>query len=242
MYSGGRCRRRDSESPRACPAFLRATTSRSDDGRLAARAPVDDVLAAIDQALFVEADEGLAHGAGEMLVHGEVLARTSRTDAPRRFICSRMLPPYCSLPLPDALDEFFAAQCRWRLLPSLASWRSTIIWVAMPAWSVPGSQSVCAQHAMPADEDVHLRVVEHVAHVQAAGDVGRRQQDVKTGLVSPGAGVSAWKRFSLTQYSAQRCSMPAGIVSLWQFVRHKTDASFGRTEDDELRKLLKIKV
>ena len=33
------------------------------DGRLAARAPVDHVLAAIDQALFVEADERLAHGA-----------------------------------------------------------------------------------------------------------------------------------------------------------------------------------
>ncbi len=26
-------------------------------------------------------------------------------------------------------------------LPSFASWRSTTIWVAMPAWSRPGSQS-----------------------------------------------------------------------------------------------------
>ncbi len=27
------------------------------------------------------------------------------------------------------------------MFPLAASWRSTIIWVAMPAWSVPGSQS-----------------------------------------------------------------------------------------------------
>ena len=29
----------------------------------------------------------------------------------------------------------------WRLVPSRASSRSTMSWVAMPAWSVPGSQS-----------------------------------------------------------------------------------------------------
>jgi len=36
-----------------------------------------------------------------------------------------------------------------------------------------------ALHAMPAGEDVHLGLVEHVAHVEAAGDVWRRQQDGK---------------------------------------------------------------
>ena len=34
-----------------------------------------------------------------------------------------------------------------------------------------------AQHAVPASEDVHLGLVEHVAHVEASGDVGRREQD-----------------------------------------------------------------
>ena len=36
------------------------------DGGLAARAPVDDVGAAIDEALLVEADEGFADGDGEV--------------------------------------------------------------------------------------------------------------------------------------------------------------------------------
>ena len=49
------------------------------DGGVAARAPVDHVLAAIDQALFVEADEDLADGAGEARVEREALAATSRS-------------------------------------------------------------------------------------------------------------------------------------------------------------------
>ena len=52
-----------------------------------------------------------------------------------------MAEPYWLLPLPDAFGEGFAAEVAARLLPSAASWRSTIICVAMPAWSVPGTQS-----------------------------------------------------------------------------------------------------
>ena len=42
--------------------------------RVAAGAPVDDVVAAVDQPLVVELDEDLAHRAREPLVHGEALA------------------------------------------------------------------------------------------------------------------------------------------------------------------------
>src|SRR5439155_11273159 len=41
---------------------------------LAARAPVDDAMAAIDQAFFVELPEHQQHGAGVLLVEGEALA------------------------------------------------------------------------------------------------------------------------------------------------------------------------
>src|SRR5690606_8587534 len=37
----------------------------------APRAPVDDVVAPVDQPLLIEADEDLAHGAGEARVQGE---------------------------------------------------------------------------------------------------------------------------------------------------------------------------
>ena len=68
-----------------------------------------------------------------------------------------------------------------------------------------------AAHAMPADDDVHLRLVEHVAHVQAAGHIGRRQdqREYRLLLVRQ-AGCSTWNSFSRTQYSAQRGSITPG--------------------------------
>ena len=56
----------------------------------------------------------------------------------------------------------------------------------MPAWSVPGTQrAVSPQHAVPAGQDVRLGVLEHVAHVQVAGDVGRREEHGKGGAAVP---------------------------------------------------------
>ena len=79
------------------------------DGGLAARAPVDDVCAAIDQALLVEADEGLAHGDGELLVHGEVLALPVDRGAEALHLVEDGAA-VVALPLPHALDEGLAAQ------------------------------------------------------------------------------------------------------------------------------------
>ena len=110
------------------------------DGRLAARAPVHDVCAAIDQSLLVQADEGLAHRDREPLVHGEVFALpVNRRAQPLHLVenGAAVVPP----PLPHALDECLAAQLLAALAFARSSCRSTIICVAMPAWSVPGSHS-----------------------------------------------------------------------------------------------------
>ena len=79
------------------------------DGGLAARAPVDDVGAAIDEALLVEADEGLAHGDGEVVVHGEVFALPVDGGAEALHLVEDGAA-VVALPLPHALDEGFAAQ------------------------------------------------------------------------------------------------------------------------------------
>ena len=68
------------------------STSRSRDRSHAPRTPVDDVLAAIDQPLFIQADENLAHGA-ESSSSMVKYSRSQSTDAPSRFIWSRMAPP-----------------------------------------------------------------------------------------------------------------------------------------------------
>ena len=105
-------------------------------------------------------------------------SRDQSADAPRRRIWLVMVEPDSSLPLPDALDERVAAEVvRASCLRRRAGSR-TIFCVAMPAWSVPTCHSVSiAAHAVVADQRVHDRLLERVAHVQRAGDVRRRQQD-----------------------------------------------------------------
>ena len=81
------------------------------------------------------------------------------------------------LPLPDAFDEFVAAEIEavFALRRELALHHhlrgdAGVIGARLP-------QRVKAAHAMPARERIHERVLEGVAHVQRAGDVRRRQHD-----------------------------------------------------------------
>ncbi len=146
------------------------------DGGLAAGAPVDDVGAAVDESLLVEADEGFAHGDGQVVVHGEVFALPIDGCAEALHLVEDGAA-VMAFPLPDALDEGHSAKglARSAFLGKLAldhhlGGDAGVVGAGQP-------QGAAAGHAAPAGEDVHLRLVEHVAHVQAAGDVGGRQQD-----------------------------------------------------------------
>jgi hypothetical protein len=110
------------------------------EGGLELGAPVDHVVAAIDEALVVEALEDEADGAREALVHGEALAGPVAGAAERLELADDG-GAVVLLPVPDFRQEFFARERR-ESTPSAASLRETTCWVAMPAWSTPGSQSV----------------------------------------------------------------------------------------------------
>ena len=146
------------------------------DGGLAARAPVHDVGAAIDEALVVEADEGFADCNRQALVHGEVLAAPVHGGAEALHLLEDGAA-VVALPLPHALDEGLAAEflARRAFFGQLAldhhlRGNAGVVGARHP-------QREPSAHAPPAGENVHLRLVEHVAHVQAAGDVGRGQKD-----------------------------------------------------------------
>src|SRR3569833_2033913 len=88
------------------------------------------------------------------------------------------------LPLPDALDEGFAAEL---LAAGAFATQLALAHHLRGDSGVGGARNPkrdLAAHAMPAREDVHLRLVEHVAHVQAAGD-GRRREEHGEGVHTP---------------------------------------------------------
>ncbi len=111
-----------------------------------------------------------------------------------------MVPPHLGLPRPHALDE--------RLAPHLAAaGLLTLHELALNDHlrrdaGVVGArlpQHVLAAHALEPSKDVLQRVVERMAHMQGAGDVGRRNDDtVRRGLSALGpAGAKGARLFPL---------------------------------------------
>ena len=183
-------------------------------------APVHDVVPAIDQALFIKADEDFAHGVRKIFVHGEIFAVPVDGRAqPLHLVEDRAAVEL--LPFPDALDKFFAAQVAALLafLRELALHHhlrgdAGVIGARQP-------QRDEAAHAMPAHDDVHLRLVEHVAHVQAAGDVGRRQQQRENGASLARRRGGRREEFLLDPVVGPARFNRARLVSFRKFVRHR---------------------
>ena len=67
--------------------------------------------------------------------------RSQSQEQPSRLSWLMMRPPYSSFHCQTRSTNFSRPRS-WRCRPSLASSRSTTFCVAMPAWSVPGIQSV----------------------------------------------------------------------------------------------------
>ncbi|MDT4793166.1 hypothetical protein FQZ97_256800 [compost metagenome] len=138
--------------------------------------PVHQALAAVDQAVLVQTHEGFLHRFGQAVVHGEALARpvhggAEAADLPGDGAAGLVLP------LPDLLQELLAAQVvtgdalggQLALHHHLGG-DAGVVGARLP-------QGVAALHAAVADQRVHDGVVEAVTHVQAAGDVRRRNHD-----------------------------------------------------------------
>ncbi|MDT4818223.1 hypothetical protein FQZ97_513140 [compost metagenome] len=146
------------------------------DGGVELGVPVDQALATVDQAVFVQAHEGFLDRIGQALVHGEALARpvhggAEAADLPGDGAAGLVLP------LPDLLQELLAAQVvtgdalggQLALHHHLGG-DAGVVGARLP-------QGVAALHAAEADQGIHDGVVEAMTHVQAAGHVRRRDHD-----------------------------------------------------------------
>ena len=168
-------RERVADVPQVAALFL-ADHLQIRDGGLQHRVPVDQALAAVNETLLVQAHEGFRHRRRQAGVHGEALARPVAGGAE---------PPQLAgdgaaglgLPLPYAVQKRLAAQIvaglslRGELaLDHHLRGDAGVVGAHLP-------QRVPAAHARVADQQIHHRVVEGVAHVQAAGHIWRRDHD-----------------------------------------------------------------
>ena len=146
------------------------------EGGGAARAPVDDALAAVDQPLVVEADEGGAHRPARSLVQGEALASPVAGDAQPLVLLGDGLAAL-RRPLPHPLQEFLSAQ-----LVAVSAFFGQLPLhhhLGGDAGMVDAGQPEgrLALHAVPADHNVFQGSGQGMAEVQLAGDIGRRHDD-----------------------------------------------------------------
>ena len=161
--------------------------------------PIDQTLAAIDQAFVVHLDKDFQHGVVE--VAGLFVCR--RAFGPRHgkgragpvhavAQAARLLfdlPTLGGFPFPDLFEELFTPQ-----LCALGLLRLCKVLFNHQLGRDPGMiqsglpESVIALHPLPSSEHVHDRVVKGVADVQMASHIGGRQHDAKgliTGCVCP---------------------------------------------------------
>jgi hypothetical protein len=164
------------------------------DRGLQHRIPVDEPLAAIDEARLEEAHEDLGHGVRARRVHGEVLARPVARGAQAAHL-ARDRGARFFLPGPDALHELLAperaARLAFRLQLALdhhLRGDARVIGARLP-------QDVEPLHPVVAGEHVHERLLVGVAHVQRAGHVGRRQLDRERRARRVEAGLEVAARF-----------------------------------------------
>ena len=146
------------------------------DGGGAVGAPVDDALAAVDQAVVVPVAENLTHGLGVILIHGKALV--VEVDGATHAL--DLLDDDTAVlvgPIPAGVDKLVAADLQaadalaLELLVDLGLRGDTgVVGAEHPARGLTA-------HASHTDDGVLDGVVGGVAHVELAGYVGRRNGD-----------------------------------------------------------------
>ena len=149
------------------------------DRGLEFRIPVDQPLGLVDQALAVQLHEDLGDRLRQAFIEGEALAAPVARGA-QAFELADDGAAQLGLPLPHPREKRFPPQGAAVGLLALHQLAfddhlrgdPRVIRAGLP-------EHVLAVHAVIAAENVLQRVVERMAHVQVAGDVGRRNDDAK---------------------------------------------------------------
>ncbi len=148
-------------------------------GGPAAGAPVDDVVAPVDEPLFEKPDENFTHRPGQPFVHGKTHPGPVHGSAHALNLVED-LPPVLLLPLPDLFDEFVPPQilsalalCGQSPLHHVLGGNAGMVHTRNPKDLVPFLPVVAAQNILQGE-------IQGMAHMQTAGDVrGRNDNGVR---------------------------------------------------------------
>ena len=146
----------------------------------------------------------------QLLVHREVFAAPVGRGAQAAHLAGDGGAGFF-LPLPDLFHEFLAAQVVARDLLRIELALDHDLRGDAGVVGARNPQRVVAAHAVVARQAIHDGLVERMAHVQRAGDIGRRQLDGEDGF----AGVEGAAR------TRSRCCFPLAGPSWprWRRVR-----------------------
>ena len=145
-------------------------------GRVATRAPVDDVVALVDQAVVVEPHKNLAHSSGKAFVHGKAQARPVYGIAQGACLIENAVAVFVA-PFPHPVNKSLAA----KILAALAflgqgafhhvlGGNARMVGAGNPKHVLALLAGMTAKH-------VDKGMVERVPYVQRARDVGRRNDN-----------------------------------------------------------------
>ncbi len=155
------------------------------DGGGAAGTPIDHALAPVDQALPVEVDKDLADSLGQALIHGETMTLPVTGEAKTLLLFNDPLVIFV-LPKPGPFQEALSPN---RLLGQA--------FLAHPLdhHSLGGDggmvgtgqkEGVLAPHPLESGQDIGQGIVQGMAHMKLASDIGWRHNDAKRFLVRGG--------------------------------------------------------
>ena len=152
------------------------------------RIPVDEALAAVNEAFAIKLNEGLFHDLGQLFVHREI--KTGPVKAvPQAAHLIQNRTARNLLPVPNALDEFITADVAAILAFALQLAFHHDLRGDAGVIGTRKPQRVVARHAVVTGQGVHHGLVEGVPHVENPGNVGRGQLNGKAGFGGIAAGL-----------------------------------------------------
>ena len=148
------------------------------NGGLADRAPVDDAAALVDPSFFVHLDEDFLHRVAAAFIHGKTLS-VPVTGGTQLLELVDDTGAVFFPPVPALLQEAFSSQRV--LVDSLFLQGIDDLDLGGDGRVVgPGlPEGIISLHPLEADQDILHGIVQGMAHMELAGDIGRGDDDRK---------------------------------------------------------------